>query len=342
MTPLLSVIIVTWNGMQYLPDCLQALHTQLPQGAEIIIVDNGSTDDTLIWSHAHYPEARLLALPTNLGFAGGVNVGLRNARSELLLLINNDAFVEPGCISALLAAAQGFPEVGAFSMLLTFAHRPEIVASAGILARSDGVALDLWTGRNIQGLPGDVQAIMGASGGGVLLRRAMLEDIGLFEPWFFNYLEDVDLAWRALLRGWKTMLVPQARARHVYSATAGQGSPFKQRLLARNRLAALIRCWPTGLLLRYLPRIVLYDGLAACYGLLHNAPAIAWGRAEALLALPMLLQQRKAIQTARRVANQDFAEWLQAAPMPWTIGQQHQQLDDMLSDRTQKKDGASP
>ncbi len=333
MSTRLSVIIVTWNGMQYLPECLQALYAQLPHDAELIIVDNGSTDDTLPWSRAHYPQAQLLALPHNLGFAGGVNAGLRSASSELLLLINNDAFLEPDCIAALLDAAQRYPKVGAFSMLLTFAHRPEVVASAGIVARSDGVALDLWTGRSVEELPEDVQPIMGASGGGVLLRRAMLEDIGLFEPWFFNYLEDVDLAWRALLHGWKTLLVPQARARHVYSATAGQGSPFKQRLLARNRLAALIRCWPTALLLRHLPRIMLYDGLAALYGLLHNAPAIAQGRAEALQALPLLLKQRTIIQAARISTEHEFAQWLIAAPMPWIIQQQQQQLNDMLRDR---------
>ena len=85
---------------------------------------------------------------------------------------------------------------------------------------------------------------MGPSGGAALYRRALLEDVGLLEPGFFNYLEDVDLAWRALLRGWRSVVVPQARARHIYSATAGQGSPFKQRLLGRNRLRMILRCMP--------------------------------------------------------------------------------------------------
>src|SRR5262245_38427918 len=128
----LSVVIVSWNGMRHLPRCLAALLPQLPDGAEVVLVDNGSTDGMAVWARATHPNARVIQLPENLGFAGGVNAGLRVARSALLLLLNDDAFAEPGCVAALLEAMCRRPEYGAAGAVLLFDHRPDLAASAGI------------------------------------------------------------------------------------------------------------------------------------------------------------------------------------------------------------------
>lgn len=329
----LSVVIVSWNGRRYLPECLDALLPQLPADAEVLLVDNGSTDGTTAWARAAYPAVRLIELRENLGFAGGVNAGLRAARGALLLLLNNDAFVEPGFVAALCEVMQQRGEIGAASAVLTFAHQPQIVASAGILVRRDGLALDLWTGRHIAELPNTPQEIMGPSGGAALYRRALLEDVGLLEPGFFNYLEDVDLAWRALLRGWRSVVVPHARARHVYSATAGQGSPFKQRLLGRNRLRVIVRCMPASLLLRGLPWILAYDLLAVVYGLVTRQPAIAAGRIAALRELPTLLRERRSIQARRRVPLGAIRRWLEPVAPPWSVLREQRALEAILRAR---------
>src|SRR5262245_36821791 len=160
----LSAIIVNWNGLRYLPECLDALLPQLPAGAEALLVDNGSTDGSAALARERYPAVRCVALPENLGFAGGVNAGLRAARGELLLLLNNDAFAAPDFVSTLLSALDRCPEAGAASAVLTFAHRPDLVASAGIRVRRDGLALDLWAGRPVVELSADPQPIMGPSG----------------------------------------------------------------------------------------------------------------------------------------------------------------------------------
>src|SRR5215212_2039665 len=326
----LSAVIVSWNGMRQLPECLAALLPQLPPNAEVILVDNGSTDGTPAWAHAHHPQLQIIALPENAGFAGGVNAGLRAARGDLLLLLNDDAFAEPGFIAALLETMARQPDVGAASAVLLFAHQPAIVASAGIRVRRDWLALDLWAGRRAAELPSDPQPIMGASGGAALYRRALLEDVGLMEPNFFNYLEDVDLAWRALLRGWRSVVVPQARARHVYSATAGQGSPFKQRLLGRNRLRVIARCLPADLAARCLPAILAYDLLAIAYAALTRRPAVASGRLAALRDLPQLLRERRAIQSGRRASTSNLERWIEPATSPWrTLGEQRR-LDAIL------------
>jgi GT2 family glycosyltransferase len=329
----LSAVIVCWNGMRHLPSCLAALLPQLPASAEVVIVDNGSTDGTAIWARATYPAATVIALGENLGFAGGVNAGLRAARGDLLLLLNDDAFAEPRFVATLLEIMEQRPDVGAAAGVLLFAHRPEIVASAGIRVRRDGLALDLWAGRSVATLPTAPQEIMGPSGGAALYRRALLEDVGLMEPGFFNYLEDVDLAWRALLRGWRSMVAPGARARHVYSATAGQGSPFKQRLLGRNRLRVIVRCLPAELLPRCLLAILGYDLLAIAYGALMRQPAIVSGRLAALRELPALLRERRTIQSRRTAPAHAITRWLEPPAPPWITLQEQRKLDTILSER---------
>jgi GT2 family glycosyltransferase len=311
--PPVSVVIPTWNALRYLPVCLAALRAQLGADDEIILVDNRSRDAAAAWARQHAHDVRLLELPTNRGFAGGTNAGLRIAQNGLLLLCNDDALVEPGCVDALWSALNSGPEVGMVAGVLTFSRHPHIVASAGIAMQRDGVARDLWLARSVAALPAAPCDIFGASGGLALLRREMLDDIGLFEERFFSYLEDADLAWRARLRGWRCMLAPGARARHVVSAS---GSHLKQRLLARNRLRVILRCLPATLLLECLPLIARYDALAFAYALLRQQPAIAAGRLEVLHELPALLAQRRAIQSQRTTPCHELARWLEPAPSP--------------------------
>jgi GT2 family glycosyltransferase len=336
MTPALSIIIPTWNGLSHLPACLAALAPQCAEiagGVEILLIDNGSRDGTAAWIGQAYPKVTHVRLPENIGFAGGVNTGLRRARGGQILLFNDDAFAEPGFLSALMAAARAHPHVGAVAGILTFAHKPAMVASAGIRSRRDGLALDLWAGRSVADLPSTAQPILGASGGAALLNRAMLADIGLLEGRFFNYLEDVDLAWRARLRGWDAVVAPAARARHVYSATSRQGSPFKQRLLGRNRIAAIVRCFPDRLLRECLPSIVAYDLLACGYALLTGQHAIVQGRSEAVRMLPSLLEQRRKIQARRSASVDSFAAWLEPPSWPWQTLAEQRRLDALLAER---------
>src|SRR5687768_18444597 len=136
-----SVVVVTWNGLHLLRPCLAALESQtLPH--ELVVVDNGSTDGTSAWVRQTFPSARLLVLPRNLGFAGGNNAGLRVAAGELLVLVNNDTLPPPDFLDKLTKPLQDHPDVGSSAGVLTFEHRPNIVASAGIVPGRDGVHRD--------------------------------------------------------------------------------------------------------------------------------------------------------------------------------------------------------
>ncbi|WP_174842786.1 glycosyltransferase family 2 protein [Candidatus Oscillochloris fontis] len=314
--PPISAVIPTWNGLRYLPACLMALRAQLGPQDEIVLVDNASRDGAGAWARRYAPDVRVVALPTNLGFAGGTNAGIRAARGELLLLINDDALAEPGCVAALWAALRESPSAGAAAGALVFSRRPDRVASAGIRFQADGVATDMHIGLPVAELPQEPQPIFGASGGLALLRRRMLDDVGLFAEEFFSYLEDVDLAWRARLRGWDAVLAGGARARHVYSATGGQGSPFKQALLGRNRVRVLVRVLPTPILRDLLPAILRYDLLAVGYALLRGQAAMVRGRVAGLREMPRLLAQRRVIQAGRSVPVGELVRWIEPAPSP--------------------------
>lgn len=331
----ISIVIVNWNGRHLLARCLAYLEVAIAATDQVIVVDNGSHDGSVAWLHAEFPWVEVIALPANRGFAGGNNAALADCRHDWILLINNDAFVAPDAIMQLRqVAATCPPTTGAIAATLLFDHAPDLVASSGIVLRRDGVAIDRDMTRPIADIPTNPQAIAGASGGAVLLRRAMIDDIGFFADDFFNYLEDVDLAWRALLRGWQSIHLPTAHIRHVYSATSGQGSPFKQRLLGRNRWRTLIRCLPNELWWRCLPAIISYDIAASIALALSGQWAGIAGRLSILADLPTLLTQRHMIQSRRTAPSAALTAWLLPAPWPWQEYREIQRLAAIMAQRT--------
>lgn len=335
MTTPISIVIVNWNGLRLLERCLFYLFPTLTPDDQVIVVDNGSHDGSVQWLRSTYPTVEVVALPTNMGFAGGNNAALPYCRHPWILLINNDAFVAPDTLTILKQATHVVSDtVGALAATLVFDHAPDLVASSGIVLRRDGVAIDRDMTRPLYDVPPTIVPITGASGGAVLLRRQMIDDIGFFADDFFNYLEDVDLAWRALLRGWQSVHVPTAVIRHVYSATSGQGSPFKQRLLGLNRWRTLIRCLPSVLWWRYWPRIIGYD-LVVCIVLAWRRQwSGIWGRIEVIRYWSTLRSQRTMIQSRMTIAPEAIDTILMPAPWPWQEYHELQRLQAIMHQRT--------
>jgi GT2 family glycosyltransferase len=326
--PRVAVVIVNWNGAAHLPGCLAALAAQTMIDFACWVVDNGSTDESRTLLDAAGPRlARSAALhvrphPTNLGFAAANNRAfaeiLATTDIPYLVALNNDTAADPGWLAALLAAADATgPRCGSIASTLVFATRPDRVQSAGIALHRDGLALDRGLGWPTARLPRAVaRPVFGPSGGAALYRAALLRDIGGFDERFGSYLEDVDLAWRARLLGWGAAWAPQAIVRHAVSATGGQESPFKNYLLARNRLWTIAKNLPTGLLLRWAPLIARYDLLALAYAALRRDPAIIRGRVDALRGLGPILRTRREIQARRRCSDRELAALLAPALSP--------------------------
>jgi len=249
-----SAIVVNQGRRDLLRECLSSLTKALAgpgEAGEIIVVDNGSTDGSCEVVDRQFPDVELIALETNRGFAAGVCEGLRRARGEWVLLLNNDATIDPEAVHLMLAAVDEAHNVGAVATQIRFDSEPPLINSAGIEIDRLGVVYDRLLGERPSASESEPTEVFGASAGGALYRRAMLEDVGGFDDSFFLYMEDADVAWRARTRGWRCLYVPDAIVHHHHSASAGQGSSLKYfhvgvgrvRLLAKNADARHLRRW---------------------------------------------------------------------------------------------------
>ena len=340
--PPCAVIVVNWNGARYLPACLDALAAQTFRDFTLWVVDNGSTDKFSSRCSRPPPGGGRWADPPCACCATSRTWASRAATTapcalrwpspglRYCVLLNNDTVAEPDWLGALVAAAEGRPRVGSVASTMLFAGRPDRVASAGMTAHRDGLALDRGVGWSVATLPRTPQPVFGASAGAALYRRALLDDVGLFDGSFFSYLEDADLAWRARLRGWRAVWAPGARVLHEVSATGGQGSPFKSYHLARNRVWLIVKNLPGATLARCWPYILRYDLLALAYGAARGDVALIRGRAGALAGLGPALAARRAIQRTRAVPPAAVLGWLAPALGPLAALRARYDVDALL------------
>jgi GT2 family glycosyltransferase len=297
---------------------------------EIIVVDNGSTDDSVAFVKEQFPTVRLLCLEKNLGFAAGNNAGIRASKAPFVATLNNDTRVEPGWLAALVSAIQSRPQVGMCASKMLFYDRPQMINSAGICLDRAGIAWDRHGGRltiRVSEADQEPTEIFGASAGAALYRRTMLDEVGLFDEDFFAYLEDVDLAWRARLAGWRCLYIPSAVVYHRHSATAIEGSPFKSRLLGRNKVWIILKNYPWPALLFFLPLIVAYDLGSVSVALLQQRninPLI--GRLLAIPQLPAVLAKRFQIQRARKISAATMLALMEPVTTPQQVIRRYQHL----------------
>jgi GT2 family glycosyltransferase len=304
--PLASIVIPNWNGILHLPGCLDALRAQTYSSTEIILVDNGSTDGSQAFVTEQFPEVHLLALERNLGLTGGNNAGFDCAGGEILVSLNNDTEAHPRFVEALVTALIEHPEAGMAAAKMLLFDRRDHLHSAGDGYGKDGIPFNRGVWQRDEGQFDEPGWIFGGCGGAVAYRRAMLDDIGMFDESFFMYCEDVDLNWRAQLAGWRCWYTPQAIVYHKLSATGG--GPIASYYTGRNTLWVVVKNYPGALLRKYWLRIlhaqwaVTRDGLRAWRG--EAARARLRGQLAGFFTLPGKLEQRRAIQSARRVPDE--------------------------------------
>jgi GT2 family glycosyltransferase len=304
VAPLASVIVPSLNGAHLLPDCLDSLVSQSYANLEVVVADGASTDGTAALVAQHYPSVRLMRLPRNLGFSGNVNAGLRAARGDVLCLLNNDASADPDWVSACVETLLSQAQIGSMASKVLFADR-RTINSAGDIMCADGVPRQRGAGQPdgpAWSVPGPV---FGAMGGAAAYSRSMLADVGLFDEVFFMYLEDVDLAFRAQLRGWECIYQPLARAYHLGSASGGGNlASFYN---GRNLIRLIAKDLPSGLFQRVLPGMLRFQAQRASDALRgwggSAARATLRGQMVGLAELPRHLADRPPVQRRRRVSD---------------------------------------
>lgn len=301
--PLVSVIVVNWNRQELLRQCLESLERQTLSDRDIIVVDNGSTDGSPELVQQRFPRARLLRLSENQGFSTGVNVGIRHAAGKYLALLNNDAVADPRWLDALVSAMEQHPDVGSCASRMLWYDEPEVINSAGIVFFTAGLASD--RGRMARdGPPFDQPAyVFGACAGAALYRKSMLDEIGGFDEDFSPaYFEDVDLSFRAQLRGYGCLYVPSAIVSHRVSATLGYRSSASVYLWARNQWCPLIKNMPTWLMVKHAPEIILYALIDLFVHLIRDGSPYLAGQLAAWRQLPVMVKKRRQIQRSRAIS----------------------------------------
>jgi GT2 family glycosyltransferase len=304
--PTLSVVIVAWNSRDELARSLPALLPELGDDDELIVVDNGSTDDTAAVIEELAPRAQLLAPGRNLGFAAGINAGAEAATGELMVILNPDAAPQPGWGEALRRPWLDERGWSAWQALVANGDGTKI-NSADNPMHFTGI---VWAGGHDRPLTEAPPAkeVVSLSGACLAIPLQVWREVGGFPPEYFLYHEDVDLALRLRLFGRRAGVEPAAVVDHDY---VFDGSTHKWRWLERNRLAFLVRIYPGALLVLLTPAL-----LATELALLPVAAAGGWGRQklradlEFLRWLPRLLRERRQLQARRAVSAAEFAALL--------------------------------
>jgi GT2 family glycosyltransferase len=301
-------VVLNFNGGEHLARCIEALRaTEWPRHRlEIVVIDNASTDGSPEAIEAAFPDVEVVHTDRNRGFPAN-NLALRDLRSvDYVALVNNDAFVEPGWLTPLVAALDADARIGAANSLLLFdGVDPDTVNNAGNEVMTSGYGRDRGFGSTDLEAFGVACDIFAWCGAAVLLRPTYLADVGLFDEHFFLYYEDTDLSWRGQLRGWRYRFIPASRVRHVHSATTGSGSDTHRFYTERNRLLMLVKNAPG----RMAWRATLRFPLSTASYLLHGDVRAVRLRIRSYLAflsmLPGALRARHKIRRRATVQDDD-------------------------------------
>ncbi len=299
-----SVVIPNWNGAHHLPPCLDALRAQTYPDIEVIVADNASHDGSQQLLAERYPEVRLVQLPKNRGFTGACNAGMEAATGEYVSLLNNDTEVDPNWVAEVVAAFERHPEAGLVASKMLLFDRRDTFHTAGDLYRVDGRLMNRGVWQQDRGQYDQEDYVFSACGGSSAYRRRMLDEIGLLDDDFFFSAEDMDLAWRAQLTGYRCVYAPNAVVYHKLSATGGGvTASFYD---GRNMIWILIKDYPAALWRKHGWKILraqwslFWEAVRAWRG--AAARARLRGMAASLLGVPRMYRKRRSIQRRRRVS----------------------------------------
>ena len=285
-----TVIIPNINGKGWLKDSIESVYAQTEQDFELIVIDNGSTDESREIARSYRGRDRytLIENEENTGFSHAVNQGIAIARGEYVALFNNDAFADPDWLAELLKAADADPRIFAVSSLMLRYYEPELADDAGDYVTILGFACKRGDGLKASRYQRPCR-VFSACGGAALYRKAILEEIGVFDELFFAYYEDVDLSWRANNFGYKNVYCPTARCRHICGATTGavRYNPFKSIQSGRNSILLPYKNQPLLMLaVNFIPMALGYLLKVVMFRHRGFGDDYAKGFAEAKAALP--------------------------------------------------------
>lgn len=299
--PVVSIIIVNFNGRDYLSQCLNSLLRQTFRSFEVIVVDNGSTDGSTELIRSEFPEVRVFENNSNLGFAKANNIGFSLARGSLLVTLNNDVEADEDFLKELVSEASEDEKVGMVAARMLNYYDRDRIDSAGLEVDRALIAADRGRGEKNDNRFDQQCEVFGPCAGAALWQRDMIEGVGGFDERYFIYYEDYDLAFRARWAGWKCLYAPKSKVYHMGSATVGKQSPLKFRLLPRNLLWTLFKNAES---LRHLVTSLIIMSPFLFLALLYSVivlrkTTMMRGLVEMMIQLAGILEQRQELSVLR-------------------------------------------
>jgi GT2 family glycosyltransferase len=321
----IAINLITWNGARFIRDCLDSVLAQTYTDYSVLVIDNGSTDDTLDIIRERYPQIKIVEHKANIGFARAHNEAIHWTRSDYVFPLNQDIVLEPDFLEKAMAFMETTPTAGAIApKLLRWqeGQKTNFIDTVGLRVYRNGRVIDCGAGELDEGQYDAIEEVFGVSGAAPVYRRAALSAVAegtqFFDEDFFSYKEDVDLSFRLRLAGWKIYRVPLAVAYHERTVSGSglrepfgqifsrhrQRSAFVNYYSYRNHLFVLLKNWPraTGRMLWYELRkflfIIFFDART------FRAVLDFWRSRKKFLI------KRQAIQTQKKIIEAEWREWL--------------------------------
>ena len=273
--PMVSIVLLNWNGKEHLRTFLPSVLASTYANKRVIVADNGSTDDSVIFLQQHFPQVELLISPVNEGFAKGYNTALRQVKSDFYVLLNNDVEVTPGWIEPIIELMQADKKIAVCQpKLLDYKNRKQFEYAGACGGWIDSLGYPFARGRVFEQLEEDqgqyqtAQPCFWASGASMFVRADIFNAVGGLDEYFFAHQEEIDFCWRIQLAGYKVYIEPRSMVYHLGGGTLSKGNRLKNYLNFRNNLVMLAKNLPFWKSIFIFPIRFALDALAAYRGLL--------------------------------------------------------------------------
>ena len=268
--PSVAIVILNWNGQHFLQQFLPSVTASTYENKRIIVADNASTDNSLIFLQQHFSQVEIIKNNSNEGFAKGYNTALQQVNSDYYILLNSDVEVTPGWIEPVIALMENNAAIGACQpKILSYGakHMFEYAGACG--GWIDSLGYPFARGRIFDvleednGQYNDAQPCFWASGAALFLRADMYHVLGGLDEYFFSHQEEIDFCWRLQLAGYKVYVQPASVVYHVGGGTLPKGNPHKDFLNFRNNLVMLAKNFSLSAALWKIPCRMILDIVAA-------------------------------------------------------------------------------
>ena len=309
-----SVVILNWNGKQYLKQFLPLVIKYADKGnTEIVVADNGSTDDSLVFLKSEFPNIKLIELKKNYGFAEGYNKALQQVEAKFYILLNSDVEVNENWEQAIIDILEKDPTVAAVMPKIRSFHEKEKFEYAGAAGGFiDHYGYPFCRGRVLNKIEKDegqydqLTEVFWATGACLAIRAELFHKIGGFDGFFFAHMEEIDLCWRLKNKGYKIMFTPDSSVFHVGGGTLPNEHPFKLFLNFRNNLILLYKNLPGKKLVPILLSRMILDGIAAIKYLLNLKPKHFYAVLKAHFSFYRAIRKYKEFRIVNQEHNKSY------------------------------------